>query len=191
MTATSRKPSLPALLPQMPPSRTMPPWLRAPPRTFLLFASQIASSDSELTAARGVREREAKDFSKSEAELLDVVDTLQCAISIIQKEMAKNPVFLQKKIDTRNLNNVVAALIAVVDAAVFSSVDKQKLVALVRSRKSSDDDDGELSAPAAATYKSHSSDIVDVLNELLDKAQTEFDDTRHAESSAAHNFAVL
>merc|ERR1719414_1143082 len=71
------------------------------------LASQIASADSELTAASAVREKEAKDFSKSEAELLDVVDTLQRAISIIQKEMAKNPAFLQKKIDTRNLNNVV------------------------------------------------------------------------------------
>ena len=155
------------------------------------LASQIASADSELTAARGVREKEAKDFSKSESELLDVVDTLQRAISIIQKKKAKNPAFLQKNIDTRNLNNVVAALTAVVDAAAFSSVDKQKLVALVQSRQSSDDDDGELSAPAAATYKSHSSDIVDVLNDLLDKAQTELDDTRHAESNAAHNFAML
>ena len=45
----------------------------------------------------------AKDFSKSEAELWDVVDTLRRAISIIQGEMAKNPAF------TRNLNNVVAA----------------------------------------------------------------------------------
>ena len=52
----------------------------------------------------------AKDFSKSETELWGVVDTLLRAISIIQGEMAKNPAFSQKKNDTRNLNNVVAAL---------------------------------------------------------------------------------
>ena len=52
----------------------------------------------------------AKDFSESETELWDVVDTLQRAILIIQGEMAKNPAFLQKKNDTRNLNNVAAAL---------------------------------------------------------------------------------
>ena len=34
---------------------------------------------------------------------------------------------------------------------------------------------------------SHSSNIVDVLSDLLDKAQTELGDTRHAESNAAHN----
>jgi len=155
------------------------------------LASEIASSDAELTAAKAVRAKEAKDFSQSEAELVDVVDTLQRAISIIEKEMSKNPAFLQKKIDTQNMNNVVAALTAVVDAAAFSSVDKQKLVALVQSRQSSNDDDDELSAPVAAAYKSHSSNIVDVLNDLLDKAQTELDDTRHAESNAAHNFAML
>ena len=37
---------------------------------------------------------------------------------------------------------------------------------------------------------SHSSNIVDVLSDLLDKAQTELDDTRHAESNAAHNFSM-
>eukprot|EP00450_Noctiluca_scintillans_P037561 CAMPEP_0194549592 /NCGR_PEP_ID=MMETSP0253-20130528/95285_1 /TAXON_ID=2966 /ORGANISM="Noctiluca scintillans" /LENGTH=308 /DNA_ID=CAMNT_0039397023 /DNA_START=76 /DNA_END=1000 /DNA_ORIENTATION=- len=183
------------------------------------LASEIASSDSELAAAKAVREKEAKDFGESEAELVDVVDTLQRAISIIQKEMAKNPAFLQelvdvvdtlqraisiiqkemaknpaflqKRIDTHNMNNVVAALTAVVDAAAFSGVDKQKLVALVQSRQSSNDDDDELSAPVAAAYKSHSSNIVDVLNDLLDKAQIELDDTRHTESHAAHNFAML
>ena len=38
----------------------------------------------------------------------------------------------------------------------LSSAEKQKLVALVRSRQASDLDDSELSAPAAAVYVSHS-----------------------------------
>ena len=40
------------------------------------------------------RTKEAKDFSKSEAELVDVMDTLQRTISIIKKEIAKNPYIL-------------------------------------------------------------------------------------------------
>ena len=59
-----------------------------------------------MTAAKAVRAKEAKDFSKSEAEMVDVVDTLQRAISIIQKEMTKNPAFLRKEIDTQNMNIV-------------------------------------------------------------------------------------
>ena len=53
---------------------------------------------------------EAKDFSKSEAELVDVMDTFQHVIAIIEKEMAKNLAFLQKEISTRNTNNATAAL---------------------------------------------------------------------------------
>ena len=38
----------------------------------------------------------AKDFSKIETELVNVVDTLQRAISNIEKEMTKNPASEQK-----------------------------------------------------------------------------------------------
>ena len=41
--------------------------------------------------------KEAKDFNKSEAELVDVMDTFQRTISIIEKEIGKNPTFLQRK----------------------------------------------------------------------------------------------
>ena len=89
------------------------------------------------------------------------------------------------------MNNVVAVLIAVVDAAAFSSAEKQKLVALMQSSQPRDEADSELSAPGAAACVSHSSDIVDVSKDLVDEAQTQLDETRHAESSAAHNFALL
>ena len=75
-----------------------------------------ASSDSELTAAKAVRANEAKDFSQSEAELVDV---LQRAISIIQKETTKNPAFLRREIDTQNINIVVAALITRAEATAI------------------------------------------------------------------------
>ena len=60
--------------------------------------------------SNSVNTKEAEDFSKSEAELVDVMDTLKHAISIIEKEMAKNTTFSQKKIDTRNTNSIMAAL---------------------------------------------------------------------------------
>ena len=58
-----------------------------------------------------VKTKEAKDFSKSEVEQEDVMDTLPRAIFIIEMEMTKNPTFVQKEIDTRNTNSVVAVLI--------------------------------------------------------------------------------
>ena len=55
------------------------------------LASGIASADAELAAARAVSQREATDCRLAETELVDVVDTLERAISVIQREMAKNP----------------------------------------------------------------------------------------------------
>ena len=43
--------------------------------------------------------------------MVDVMDTLQHSISIIEKEMAKNHTFLQKEFGTRNTNNATVALI--------------------------------------------------------------------------------
>ena len=51
----------------------------------------------------------------------------------------------------------------VVDAAAFSSAEKQEFVALVQGRQASNVDDSELSAPAAAVY-------VDFAQRFLDKA---------------------
>ena len=54
------------------------------------LANVIALADAELAAARAVRQREATEHSWSETELVDVVDTLERAISVIQRKMAKN-----------------------------------------------------------------------------------------------------
>ena len=47
-----------------------------------------------------VKTKEAKDFRKSEAGMVDVMHTLQHVISNVEKEIAKNHAFLQKEIDT-------------------------------------------------------------------------------------------
>ena len=126
------------------------------------FAIGIASPCAELAAAAVGRGKEAKDYSQSEAELVDVAGTLERAFSIIQREMSRNLVFVQKKIETRNIN-VISVPTAVIDAVVFSSEDEQKSVALVRGRQASDDDNSEISFLSAAASVSHSSDIVDVM----------------------------
>ena len=49
----------------------------------------------------------------------------------------------------------------------------------------------ELSALVAAAYTSHSFDVVEVLDDLLDKAQTQLHGIRHAVTKTAHSFAML
>ena len=59
-------------------------------------------SAQEINKPKTAKTKKAKDFSKSEAELEDVIDTFQHVISIIEKEMGKNLTVLQKEIDTRH-----------------------------------------------------------------------------------------
>jgi len=117
---------------------------------------------------------------------MDDVDTLERAIGILEKELAKNPAAFAQ-IDGTNTAAMVQALGAVVDAAGFQSSDKNRLVALVQNQN----DDEELGAPAAAVYESKAGGIVDVLADMKDKAEGELGDLRKAENSAKHNFNML
>merc|ERR1712039_605742 len=121
---------------------------------------------------------EGGDFSTSEKELLDTIDTLSRAIAILEREMTKNPqAFAQfDKKGAKNLEGIVQALEAVVDAAAFSTNDKQTLLTLVQSQDDSDVDD--LGAPAAAVYKSKKGAITDTLEDLKDKAESQLNELR-------------
>jgi len=127
---------------------------------------------------------------KNEAELMDALDTLERAIGILTKEMEKNPAALAQ-VDTSSTRRLVQTLGAVIDAAGFVGADKTKLVALVQSQQGSQNDDEELGAPAAATYKSHSSGIVDVLEDMKEKAESELKDLRNEETGSKHNYDML
>jgi len=150
------------------------------------LSGAISTNDAELKDATAIRDKEHADFAASEKELVETVDTLDRAISIISTEMAKNPAALAQ-IDTSSMDSLVKSLGVVVDAAGLTSHDQQKLVALVQAQ----DSDSETGAPAAATYKSQSGGIVDVLEDLKEKAEAELADARKAESNAKHNYEMM
>jgi len=154
------------------------------------LGASVSKDDAELKDAEAVRAAEKADFLASEKELVDSIDALSRATGILEKEMSKNPAALLQ-MDTADVTKMVQSLGAVVSAAGFSSVDQQRLVALVQAQQGSDDSDEELAAPAAAAYKTHSTSIFDVLEDLKEKAEAELSDLRKAEASAAHEFAML
>merc|ERR1719162_2156683 len=63
------------------------------------LTSTISTDESDLKAATMIREMEHGIFAAEEADLVDTVDTLERAVGIIEREMAKNPAaaFLQIK----------------------------------------------------------------------------------------------
>jgi len=154
-------------------------------------AGAIAADERELKEASGVREKENADFAASEAELVDAIDTLDRAVMVIQKQAQKNPAALAQVNAATNVNTMIKTMNTIIDAASFPAQDQKKLAALVQAGQSADSDDDELAAPAAAAYKSHGSSIVDVLEDMKEKAEGQLGDLRKAETSAKHNFQML
>jgi len=153
------------------------------------FAGKIAKAETELKDATLIREKEASEFKESEGELMETVDAVTRAIGIIEKEMAKNPaVFMQ--VDTSSVQSLVSALSSIVDAAALTGADKKTLLAFAQAQSDSDDED-EKGAPDPAAYKSHSTGILDTLEELKAKAEKELDELRKDESNKAHNYNML
>ena len=153
------------------------------------LVADIATDSKELEEATAIREKENADFVKGEQELMDSLSALGRAIGIISKEMSKGASFAQ--VDTSSMQGVIAAIGAVLDAAAFPVQDQKRLVALVQSQQTSQSDDSELGAPAAKTYESKSGGILDVLEDMKDKAEGELKELRSAETASQHNYDML
>jgi hypothetical protein len=149
------------------------------------LSADIASDEADLKAATKIREKEAADFAAEEKELTEVIDMLERAIAILEKEMAGGASMMQLK----SANNLEQALDVMVKASAISQADGSRLAALVQTQ--SDDSDSDMGAPAAEVYESKSGGIVDTLNGLLEKAQGQLDAATKAETSAKNKYDLL
>mmetsp|Transcript_4080 Transcript_4080/g.11917 ORF Transcript_4080/g.11917 Transcript_4080/m.11917 type:complete len:695 (-) Transcript_4080:97-2181(-) len=154
------------------------------------LAGSVATDDADLKAATEIRAKEAADFKSEEMELTETISMLERAIAVLEREMQKGGASM---LQAKDAGNIAQALSALVDASALSSVDGKKLTALVQSQQQAGDEDADASfgAPAAATYEGHSGDIIETLESILDKAQTQLAAARGKETAALHNFEML
>jgi len=103
-----------------------------------------------------------------------------------KKRWQKNPASFAQ-VYNKNVNNILQSLSLVADAAAFSVEDRGRLLALAQT----DQGDDEFGAPAAATYKSQSGGIVEVLEDMKEKAESQLAELRKAEETAKHNYDML
>jgi len=154
-------------------------------------AAAISTNEADLKAAINIRATEEKDFIAEQTELRDVIGALDRAIGILEREAKKgSPSMLQVK----KAKTVVQAISIMVQASMLGSADAGKLTALVQSSQESDDSDAGsegLGAPDAAVYESHTGNIIDVLENLLDKAKDQLDSANKKEMNSKHNFEML
>jgi len=149
------------------------------------LTGEIAVDEADLKAATEIRAKEEAAFLAEEKELSEVVDTLERAIAILEREMKKGASMLQ----LQNAGSVAKVLQVMVQASAFSSADASRLTALLQS--SQEQSDGNADAPAAAAYEGHSGGIIETMEGLLEKAEAQLAACRKAESENLHNFEVL
>jgi hypothetical protein len=112
---------------------------------------------------------------------------LRRAAAIIEREM-KGGSFLQSD----SMSKITDALQTLVTAHSVTSLDKSKVQALLQSADKDEDWLGQpVGAPAAAAYESQSGGILDVLEDMLEKAEAQQADGQKAEMVAKHNFEML
>merc|ERR1719281_276951 len=152
------------------------------------LAGTIGTAEADLKAATAIRDKEHADFLTEEADMVDIIDTLERAIGILEREMAKHgAAFVQ----LQNAKSIADALRVMVDASTISIEDSKRLTAFVQSQQQNTDDDEELGAPDPTVYKSKSGSIVDVMTDILEKAESELADLRKKESNSQHNYDLL
>jgi len=151
------------------------------------LSADISTDEADLKAATEIRSREAADFAAEKAELSEVIDTLQRAIGLLEKEMAKTGSLVQLK----NAGSIAQALSMMVQASVLSSADAGRLTALVQSSQASENSDSDMGAPASAVYKGQSGGIIETLEDLLEKAEAQLSDAGKKETTNLHNFEML
>jgi len=146
------------------------------------LSGDIAEDEAQLKKATTIRGKEAAAFLAEQTELNEVVDMLQKAVSILEKEMAGGASMMQLK----SASNLAQVLATMVKASAISSADATKLSALVQTH--SDDADSEPGAPDAEVYESKSGGIVDTLSGLLEKAEGQLDAVTKAETQAKNEY---
>jgi len=149
------------------------------------LSGAIATDEADLKAAGEIRAKEAADFQAADADLSETVSMLRRAAAIIEREM-KGGSFLQSD----SMSKITDALQALVSAQSVTSLDKSKVQALLQD-KSDDWLSGPSGAPAAAAYSSQSGGILDVLEDMLEKAEAQQAEGQKTEMVAKHNFDML
>merc|ERR1719384_1134780 len=144
----------------------------------------IATNEKDLKAAGAIRAKEAADFAAEEKELMETIDVLARATTILERQGGAASMAQLSKV-----GDLAQAFDTMVRASVIGTGDAARLTAFVQ--ESEKDDDEAPGAPAGAVYVSQSGGIIDTLQDLSEKAEAQLAETRKKEVAAAQNYAML
>jgi len=146
-------------------------------------AQSIEANEAELTKATEVREKEKADFAASEKDLIDTMDSLKRAVSVLEKETADKKGKSESLLQVQQAPDIFSALEAMVSGSLISAADRQDLAAFLQNSGSQ--------APVAAAYESKSGGVTEMLEDLQDKAKAELNSLRKKENESRSNYQLL
>jgi len=154
------------------------------------LSSTLSTDEADLKAATEIRDKEHGLFVTEEGDLVDTVDILERAIGILEREMAKNPG--AALIQLKGVSNLASALKALVAVSTITTGDADKLTSFIQGATGQDSTlEEDMGAPDPAAYKGQSGGIIEVLTDLLEKAQDQLAEVRKKEVDSQHNYDVL
>jgi predicted nucleic acid-binding Zn-ribbon protein len=156
------------------------------------LAGKISSTESDVKSATELRKEEQASFAANEKELVETVDGLERAVTIMKRGQVGGS-FLQQR-DQNDLKKVVQTLGKIVEASWVSKKDKAAVQALVQSSTEESDGDEDLSLqPQAATssYESHGGGILETFEDMKTKAEETLSEARTNEMKAQHSYEML
>merc|ERR1719330_2106863 len=144
----------------------------------------IATGEKDLKAATAIRAKEAADFAAEEKELLETIDVLARATTILERQSGGASLA-----QVNRAGDLARAFDTMVQASMIGTGDAARLTAFAQ--QSGSDDDEAPGAPAGAVYVSQSGGIIDTLQGLSEKAEAQLAETRKKEVAARSNFEML
>ena len=152
------------------------------------LTTKISTSEKELADAKGLRKEEHDVFLASEKELVETVDGLERALTVLKKNLS----LLQAGNYGKILDTVASSLKKVVEASWVNSHQKAVLQSLLQANAQEGDEDLSFQPQAKEVdYESHSGGILDTLADMQEKAEASLSSTRKDEMEASHSFALL
>jgi DNA repair exonuclease SbcCD ATPase subunit len=153
------------------------------------LSGDIATDEKDLKAATGIREKEQGVFAAKEKELMESLDTLMRAVGILEKELSKSGAASMMQL--KGAADVAKSLAVILQGTSISTADSSKLAALLQASDSDSDEDEDTGAPAAAAYKGKSGGIVETMQDLHDKAETQLEESRKEETKSIQAYEML
>jgi len=143
-------------------------------------AQSTETNEAELTKATEVREKEKADFAASEKDLLDTMDSLKRAVSVLAADKKGQS---ESLLQVQQAPDIFSALEAMVSGSLISAADRQDLTSFLQSSGSQ--------APVAPAYESKNGGVTEMLEDLQDKAKAELNSLRKKENESRSNYQLL